>query len=152
MKGVSGFALVVAVAAAVMGVIALVSDDEGDDFKLTYTPAGGSFGRFPLADNAPRGVPSHAVEATKIGLGEDGEEIGEINTVCLIVTTDGDGQCNGTASLPDGELVLNVTGPARGDLTGSIVGGTGDYEGAYGTFERIRLDEDPTYTFEFTIP
>ena len=92
MKGVSGFALVVAVAAAVVGVIALVSDDEGDDFKLTYTAAGGSFG----------GGPSGGVEATKIGLGEDGEKIGEMNTVCLIVTTDGDGQCNGTASIPDG--------------------------------------------------
>ena len=141
-KGVLGFALVVAVAAAVVGVIALVSDDEGDDFKLTYTATGGSFG----------GGPSGAGEAARIGLGEDGEKIGEINTVCLIVTTDGDGQCNGTASLPDGELVLNVTGPAQGDVTGSIVGGTGDYEGAYGTFEWLRSDEDPTYTFEFTIP
>ena len=152
MKGVSGFALVVAVAAAVMGVIALVSDDEGDDFKLTYTVRGGSFGGSDLGDTRRGAKPSDTVEASTIGLGEDGEEIGEINTVCLIVTTDGDGQCNGTASLPDGELVLNVTGPAQGDLTGSIVGGTGDYEGAYGTFEWLRSDEDPTYTFEFTIP
>jgi hypothetical protein len=152
MKGVSGFALVVAVAAVVVSVIALVSDDEGGELKLTYTETGGSLGSIPLGETS-RGVePSRAVEAETIGLGENGEEIGEINNVCLIVTTDGDGQCNGTATLPDGGLVLNLYGPAQGDISGSIVGGTGDYLGAYGTFEWNRLDADPTYTFEFTVP
>ncbi len=152
MKGIPGLALVVAVAAVIVGVIALVSDNDGDAFKLTYSETGGSGGSIALGDS-PRGTtPSGAVEAGIIGLGEAGKEVGEINTVCLVVTAEGDGQCNGIVDLPDGELVLNITGPTQGDLTGSIVGGTGDYEGAYGAFEWINLQTDPTYTFEFTAP
>jgi hypothetical protein len=153
MKGIPALTLVVAAAALAVSVTALVSGGNSPErYELAYSETGGSFGSFSLG-NASRGEePSGSIEAKLIGLGEDGKEVGEINTVCMVVTTDGVGQCSGTATLPDGELVLNITGPVRGDLTGSIVGGTADYEGAYGTFEWVGLQTDPSYNFEFTVP
>lgn len=153
MERIPVLTLVVAAAALAVSVTALVSAGNSPErYELAYSEAGGSFGRSSLG-NASRGEePSDSIEASSIGLGEDGKKVGEINTVCVVVTTDGDGQCSGTATLPDGELVLNITGPVRGDLTGSIVGGTADYEGAYGTFERVGSQTDPSYNFEFTVP
>jgi hypothetical protein len=158
MKRIPVLTLVVAAAALAVSVTALVSAGNSPErYELAYSEAGGSFGGFSLG-NASRGeeppgsIEAGSIEAKITGLGEDGKKVGEINTVCMVVTTDGDGQCSGTATLPDGELVLNITGPVRGDLTGSIVGGTADYEGAYGTFERVGLQTDPSYNFEFTVP
>ena len=158
MKGIPVLTVVVAAAALAVSVTALVSGGNSPErYELAYSEAGGSFGSFSLG-NASRGeepsgsIEAGSIEAKRIGLGEDGKKVGEINTVCTVVTTDGDAQCSGTATLPDGELVLNITGPVRGDLTGSIVGGTADYEGAYGTFERVGLQTGPSYNFEFKVP
>ena len=144
MKRIPVLTLVVAAAALAVSVTALVSGGNSPErYELAYSEAGGSSGGYASPGE---------IEATRIGLGEDGKRVGEIDTVCMVVTTDGDGQCSGTATLPDGELVLNITGPVRGDLTGSIVGGTADYEGAYGAFERVRSQTDASYNFEFTVP
>lgn len=151
MKGTQAIILLIAVAAAVMSVVALVSDGGGgpdgaeSNFELTYSETGGSGGSIPLGD-------SGTVNADNIGLGEDGEEVGGISTVCLIVTTDDEGSCSGTATLPDGELILTKTGPTDGFLGWAIVGGTGEYLGAHGTFAYSDSGAEPTYTFDFTTP
>ena len=62
-------------------------------------------------------------------------------------------QCQGTATLPKGQLVLNVSGHIGGATRGAIVGGTGDYKGAGGTFESIDSENGPTKdTFNIQIP
>ncbi len=61
------------------------------------------------------------------------------------------GTCSATTDLPDGQLALNVGGKIGEDVSGSIVGGTGDYEGATGTFESSGGNRS-TDTFKFTLP
>jgi hypothetical protein len=62
-------------------------------------------------------------------------------------------QCHGTATLPGGQLALNVGGRFGGNTRGAIIGGTGDYKGAGGTFESLDQQNGPTKdTFNIQIP
>jgi hypothetical protein len=54
--------------------------------------------------------------------------------------------------VPDGQLALNVGGEIAQDVTGAIVGGTGKYEGATGTFTSKSLGGETTDTFNITLP
>jgi hypothetical protein len=79
--------------------------------------------------------------------------VGEINVVCIATRPSPEpvlnGTCSGTADVPDGQLALNVGGNEIGqDVTGAIVGGTGKYEGATGTFS----SKSTTDTFNITLP
>jgi hypothetical protein len=49
-------------------------------------------------------------------------------------------------------LALNVGGEIRQDATGAIVGGTGKYEGANGTFTSKSLGGETIDTFTITLP
>jgi hypothetical protein len=86
------------------------------------------------------------------------EPVGEINAVC-IATQRGfqegpslQGTCSGTADVPDGGLALNVGGEIGEDVTGAIVGGTGKYEGATGSFTSKPYGEGARDTFNITLP
>jgi hypothetical protein len=84
--------------------------------------------------------------------------VGEINAVC-IATRPGpqepnlQGTCSGMADVPDGQLALSVGGEIAQDVTGAIVGGTGKYEGATGTFTSKSLGGGETVdSFNITLP
>jgi hypothetical protein len=84
------------------------------------------------------------------------ETVGEINAACISTKPPqhGDlrGTCSGTADVPGGQLVLNVGGTVGEDVTGAIVGGTGNYEGATGTFTSKSAGEGSQDTFNITLP
>jgi hypothetical protein len=87
---------------------------------------------------------------------DSGSSAGELNGICVGTQESSAqepliGTCSATADLPDGQLAINVGGTIRENVTGSIVGGTGDYEGATGTFESTGR-EQTTDTFTFTLP
>src|SRR5918999_6145534 len=113
MKAVPVLALVVAVAAAVVGVVALVSGDDGEELTLTFTEFTGSGVEFNPIGEIPEGSdpgPGGGF-ATAIPLeDEGGEEAGSIEQICIftkfITKEDREGTCLATAILPDGQLVL----------------------------------------------
>jgi hypothetical protein len=61
--------------------------------------------------------------------------------------------CQGAATLPQGQLFLQVGGKAFGSdtTTGAVSGGTGDYAGATGTFTSVGQDNSKD-TFKLFIP
>lgn len=92
-----------------------------------------------------------------------GKKVGEINAFCIATQPSPgeaiNGTCSGTAAVPGGEFALNVGGKEiGGSVSGAIVGGTGKYAGAVGTFTSEeessgKGEEGPsTLTFEYTLP
>jgi len=92
-----------------------------------------------------------------------GKTVGEINAFCLATQPSPgeaiNGTCSGTAAVPGGEFALNVGGKEiGGTVSGAIVGGTGKYEGAVGTFTSKEEssgngEEGPsTVTFHYILP
>jgi hypothetical protein len=107
---------------------------------------------FSFADNPPRS-PATAGDEPKLSNGDQltftadlidgsGNDVGDLDATCTVTATttgsfdDSRAQCLGTADLPGGTLVLTVGGKAFGAGTtrGAVVGGTGDYAGATGSF------------------
>jgi hypothetical protein len=83
--------------------------------------------------------------------------VGELNAGCVIThagTFDtAKAQCTATATVPGGDLTLSVGGRFGGGTTrGAIVGGTGDYKGAGGTFESANSNAPSKDTFDIQIP
>jgi hypothetical protein len=145
-----------AVAAAV--VLAGCTDDTHGDqqtLEVTELATGGQF--HPVGDPWP--------EANKPGGGftfagplssSSGE--GELNGVCIFFTEDkggkgGKAECTGTFDLPDGQLVVVGGRPGGHPRSGAIVGGTGEYAGASGTYESVKQEAGGAVdTFNITLP
>jgi hypothetical protein len=128
--------------------LVLIESDKGSHFAPV--------GKYPPNINPPPGsgfslsIPLQEASGT--------ERVGEINAVC-IATQPGfregpnlQGTCSGTADVPDGGLALNVGGEIRESVTGAIVGGTGKYEGATGTFTSEPYGKGSRDTFNITLP
>jgi hypothetical protein len=92
-----------------------------------------------------------------------GKTVGEINAFCIATQPSPgeslNGTCSGTANVSGGGFALNVGGKGiGGDVSGAIVGGTGKYAGAVGTFTSKeesagKGEEGPaTLTFDYTLP
>lgn len=102
---------------------------------------------FAYVDNAPQAQKKHGFP-TKISTGdmivfnnpllEGGKRIGHLSASCVATKTSSNFKnaqfnCTGTFVLPGGTLIASamITGPGT---DGAIVGGTGKYAGANGTF------------------
>jgi hypothetical protein len=130
-------------------------------------------GSFSFADNPPRSPAANGDEP-KLSNGDQltftadlidgsGRDVGDLDATCTVTASttgsfdDSRAQCLGTADVPGGTLVLTVGGKAFGTGTtrGAVVGGTGDYAGATGSF--TSSDESGTGkpsqdTFDVFIP
>jgi hypothetical protein len=128
---------------------------------------------FSFADNPPKSSPSNSDEP-KLSNGDqitftadliDGsaKDVGDLDATCTVTATttgsfdDSRAECIGTATIPGGTLTLTVGGKAFGAGTtrGAIVGGTGDYAGATGSFtssDESGPDEPSQDTFQLFIP
>jgi hypothetical protein len=99
---------------------------------------------FAFVDNAPKSKLRHGFP-TEISAGdmivltnpllEGGKKIGKLSASCVATQTsrkfDGAGfECTGTFVLPKGTLIISGSGVSEG----AIIGGTGQYAGARGTF------------------
>src|SRR6266498_3539140 len=128
---------------------------------------------FSFADNPPKSSPSNGHEP-KLSNGDQitftsdmidgsGKDEGDLDATCTVTATttgsfdDSRAQCLGTADVPGGTLTLTVGGKAFGAGTtrGAIVGGTGDYAGATGSFsssDESGTDKPSQDTFKLFIP
>lgn len=103
---------------------------------------------FAFVDNAPTAKKRHGFPTT-ISAGdmivitnpllEGGKRIGRLSASCVATRTSKkfDGaqfNCTGTFVLPGGTLVASAIISGSGASEGAIVGGTGKYGGAHGTF------------------
>jgi hypothetical protein len=152
-----------------LGLVACGGDDEttGSEETLTFnslydemvgSPMGDWAGKEPPnpfdyeAGIAPPPPGSGMERANPLADPSDvAETVGEINGTC-IATRPGKGTCSGTADVPGGQLAFVVGGEVFGEVLasepGEIVGGTGNYEGATGTFVS---DPNPPTTETFNI-
>jgi hypothetical protein len=107
---------------------------------------------FSFVDNPPKSSAAMGDEP-KLSAGDQlaftadmidrsGRNVGDLDVSCTVTATttgsfdDSHAQCVGTADIPGGSLTLTVGGKAFGAGTtrGAVVGGTGDYAGATGSF------------------
>lgn len=128
---------------------------------------------FSFADNPPKSTALKGNEP-KLSNGDqitftadmiDGsdKDVGDLDATCTVTATttgsfdDSRAQCVGTATISGGTLTVTVGGKAFGAGTtrGAVVGGTGDYAGATGSFtssDESGTDKPSQDTFQLFIP
>jgi len=147
--------LVAAIAAVLLAVLATACGNGGGPtwtkrtltFSETQNDDSFSFADNPPASSAAKGDEPQLSNGDRITFTADmidgsGKDVGDLDVTCTVTATetgsfdDSRAQCLGTADLPGGTLTLTVGGKAFGAGTtrGAIVGGTGDYTGAAGSF------------------
>jgi len=128
---------------------------------------------FSFADNPPKSSPSNGDEPTLSNgdhltftanmIDGSGKDVGDLDATCTVTATttgsfdDSRAQCIGTADIPGGTLTLTVGGKAfgAGTTSGAVVGGTGAYAGATGSFsssDENGTDKPSQDTFTLFIP
>jgi len=153
---VLGGAIAVLAIPAAMVLAGCTDETTGSEETLTLTESdkGGHFA--PIGNASDRGSPPGSGFALSVPLRDSSKKtVGELNAVCIATQPSGrnlNGTCSGTADVPDGQLALTVGGEVADDVSGAIVGGTGKYEGATGTFTSKSSGEGSIDTFTITLP
>jgi hypothetical protein len=123
---------------------------------------------FGFADNPPKAkVGPQGPDMLTIGdtlsfsndiVDASGKDIGDLDASCVATRNGRFDQanvtCHGTLTVPKGQLFVTVGGKGRlgsGTTTGAVVGGTGDYAGATGTFTS-KGQSNSKDTFKLFIP
>ena len=150
MKGIAVVAPLLGIAGTALGVIALVDKDEGSEQTLALT--GGKETRVEF--HAPAAVNGHPVgkSAWSSNTEMTGDRTGEWVRTCVPLPTD-EIECSGAFLLGDGDIEVELTEEAvqsDPNSDGAIVGGTGAYDRAEGTFQ-VDWKKD-TYTLNLELP
>jgi hypothetical protein len=127
----------------------------GDEETLTLSESDKRGTFTPIGEASENSTPPGSGFAFSVPLLDSSQQVvGELNAVCT-ATKPGPrllGTCSGTAKVPEGQLALNVGGDIGENITGAIVGGTGKYAGATGTFTSRSSGEGSEDAFEITLP
>jgi hypothetical protein len=92
-------------------------------------------------DNPPMGASAGDSNVFTEDLFRRGRRIGRTTGSCFVITPPASFQCTAIAKLPGGKLML-LTDVAEGPATGAIIGGTGRYRRARGTFRVEPIGKD----------
>lgn len=89
---------------------------------------------------------------------KDGKSVGQLDATCIDTRPGRFDQasvtCHGTFTLPEGQLFVAVGGPkafGSNDTKGAVVGGTGSYAGATGSFTSVG-ENNSKDTFKLYLP
>ena len=150
-------ALALAAVASVVVLTACSDKTTGSTQTLTFTEKDKTSQFNPIGNPTRKSTPPGSGFSLSIPLYDSSNKAaGELNAVCLATEPSPErtlkGTCTGTASVPEGQLAVNVGGDVGGDVTGSIVGGNGKYDGATGTFTSKSSGEGSEDTFNITLP
>ncbi len=158
---------VVLVLGAVAALVALAgcgsSKTHGAEGTVTMTNPGGNSGTFGAIGKATgKNIPPGAGLAFSRPLQNSEKKTdGELNVACIATQPSKAGvagTCTATATVPGGTFALNVGGKEilGGNITGAIVGGTGKYNGAVGSFSSKSTSGSEgspvTLTFNYILP
>jgi hypothetical protein len=135
----------------------------GEEGTLTLTNRGGKTGSFGLiGKSTQKSIPPGAGIAFSRPLQNSAKKTeGELNVACIATQPSKGGvggTCTATATVPGGTFALNVGGKEilGGNITGAIVGGTGKYNGAVGSFSSKSSsgseNSPSTLTFSYILP
>jgi hypothetical protein len=140
------------------------SSTHGEEGTLTLTEPGsetaGSFGVIGKATE--KGIePGNGFAFSTPLENSAGKTVGELNATCIATQPSPgeglNGTCSGTATVPGGGFALNVGGKEIGNsVSGAIIGGTGKYAGAVGTFSSKAIESGKNspeeLTFDYILP
>jgi hypothetical protein len=157
---VRGGAKAVSAIAAAMVLAGCTDDTTGSEETLTLTEVDKGSRFAPIGNATQAHDPPGSGFALSIPLQDSSKKtVGQINAVCIATKPSPEpllyGTCSGTADVPDGQLAITVGGTIGDNTsgtTGAIVGGTGNYEGATGTFTSKLSGEALEDTFNITLP
>jgi hypothetical protein len=155
-----GGATAIAVTASAMVLAGCTDDTTGSEETLTLTEVDKGSRFAPIGNATPAHDPPGSGFALSIPLQDSSKTtVGEINVVCFATKPSPEpvlyGTCSGTADVPDGQLAITAGGTIGDNASGTsgaIVGGTGKYEGATGTFISKLTGRQTTDTFTITLP
>lgn len=146
-------------AVAVSGVLVGCSDrTTGSTQTLTFTEVSKGSEFHPIGPNVPEDgtAPPGSGFALSVPLQDSSKKtVGALNATCISTKPAARniyGSCSGMADVPDGQLAVSVGGDVGDNVTGAISGGTGNYEGATGTFTSEGSGPGSKDTFTFTLP
>jgi hypothetical protein len=123
---------------------------------------------FGFVDNAPKAkvgpqgpdmlTPGDTLSFSSDVLDASGKDVGDLDATCVTSRGGRSDQasvtCQATYTVPKGQLFLTVGGKGplgSNSTTGAVVGGTGDYAGATGTFRSVGQNNSKD-TFKLFIP
>jgi hypothetical protein len=118
------------------------SKTHGEEGTVKLTQSGGNSGSFGVIGKATEKSipPGSGVAFSRPLQNSEKKTVGELNVACISTQDSKEGvggTCTATATVPGGSFALNVGGKGileGNGVSGSIVGGTGKYNGAVGNF------------------
>jgi hypothetical protein len=163
MKRLRTAVLALGVVVAVVALAGCSDKTHGSEGTLKLTEPGGETGQSFGVIGQPKGrklVPGTGFAFSSVLQNSAKKTVGELNAFCLATQPSPgeaiNGTCSGTATVPGGGFALNVGGKSIGNsVSGAIVGGTGKYAGATGTFSSKSSggeNSPSTVTFDYTLP
>lgn len=134
------------------------NDRQRGALTLTEADKGSRFA--PIGNSKPAHDPPGSGFALSIPLQDASKTfVGKINVACIATRRSPEpvlyGTCSGMADVPAGQLAITAGGTVGDNASGTsgaIVGGTGKYEGATGTFTSKLAGGQTTDTFNITLP
>jgi hypothetical protein len=163
MRRIRTAVLAIGVVVAIAALAGCSDNTHGSEGTVKLTEPGGETGKSFGVIGKPSGrslKPGSGFAFSSVLQDSAKKTVGELSAFCLATQPSPgeaiNGTCSGTATVPGGSFALNVGGKSIGnDVSGAIVGGTGKYAGATGTFSSKSSggeNSPSTLTFDYTLP